>query len=99
MDIIIDRTTAVSSLVGNVGWYTINDEVFFTEEATSTPSALEIDAEVLRLQTIHDSQQYARDRAKAYPTIEECLHAILDDDLDALQAKRQAVKAKYPKES
>jgi len=32
-----------------------------------------------------------------YPTIEECVHAILDDDLEALQAKRTAVKEKYPK--
>ena len=38
------------------------------------------------------------DRRKAeYPSIEECVHAILDDDLDALQVLRQAVKDKYPK--
>jgi hypothetical protein len=30
---------------------------------------------------------------------QECVHAILDDQLDALQAKRAAVKAKYPKPS
>ena len=36
-------------------------------------------------------------RKLAYPTIEECIHAILDDELTALQEKRQAVKAKYPK--
>ena len=32
-----------------------------------------------------------------YPTLEECIHAILDDDLAALQVKRKAVKDKYPK--
>lgn len=38
------------------------------------------------------------DRRKAeYPTIEECVHAILDGELDDLQIKRQAVKDKYPK--
>tara|TARA_R110000851_G_scaffold241680_2_gene394278 strand:+ start:363 stop:614 length:252 start_codon:yes stop_codon:yes gene_type:complete len=36
-------------------------------------------------------------RANEYPTMEECIHAILDGDLEALQAKRQAVKLKYPK--
>ena len=32
-------------------------------------------------------------------SIEECVHAILDNELDALQVKRQAVKKKYPKEN
>ena len=31
------------------------------------------------------------------PSIQECVHAILDDDLDALQAKRADIKTKYPK--
>ena len=41
--------------------------------------------------------QYQRDRQMEYPSIQECIHAILDDDLTALQAKRKLVKAKYPK--
>ena len=40
---------------------------------------------------------YIELRRKEYPTIEECVHAILDDTLDDLQAKRKAVKEKYPK--
>jgi hypothetical protein len=32
-----------------------------------------------------------------YPSIEECVHAILDDDLENLQILRQAVKDKYEK--
>ena len=48
-------------------------------------------------QTEWDSQEYARKRKPEYPSIEECVHAILDDDLVALQAKRSAVKDKYPK--
>ena len=42
---------------------------------------------------------YAEKRSREYPTLQECIHAILDDDLTALQAKRAAVKAKYPKPS
>ena len=42
--------------------------------------------------------EYARIRKKQYPSIPECVHAILDGELDALQEKRQAVKLKYPKE-
>ena len=61
------------------------------------PTKSEFDAEVARLQAEYDSQAYARSRKVEYPTIEECVHAILDDDLDALQVLRQAVKDKYPK--
>jgi GDP-D-mannose dehydratase len=41
---------------------------------------------------------YGWKREQEYPSIEECIHAILDDDLTALQVLRQAVKDKYPKE-
>tara|TARA_R110002012_G_scaffold314854_1_gene527964 strand:+ start:532 stop:900 length:369 start_codon:yes stop_codon:yes gene_type:complete len=37
-------------------------------------------------------------RRREYPSIEECVHAILDDNLVVLQEKRTAVKLKYPKE-
>ena len=43
--------------------------------------------------------QYRRDRAKKYPTTEECVHALLDggDTLTELQARRQEVKKEFPK--
>ena len=44
-----------------------------------------------------DDSDYKTKRMSEYPTIEECVHAILDDDLEALQVKRTAVKEKYPK--
>ena len=53
-------------------------------------------AKQTELQTAYDND-YARKRKEEYPTIEECVHAILDDTLNDLQAKRQAVKEKYPK--
>ncbi len=40
---------------------------------------------------------YSDRRKSEYPSIEECVHAILDGELDDLQIKRQAVKNKYPK--
>ena len=61
------------------------------------PSKSDLDAEVARLQAVYDAQDYARSREAEYPTIQECVHAILDDDLTALQVLRQAVKDKYPK--
>ena len=53
--------------------------------------------EIDRLEEAYNAKQYQRDRLQEYPSIQECIHAILDDDLEALQAKRTAVKAKYPK--
>jgi len=44
-----------------------------------------------------DALDYKAKRKSEFPTIEECVHAILDDDLEALQVKRTAVKNKYPK--
>jgi len=50
-----------------------------------------------RLQAEYDANQYKRDRQQEYPSLQECIHAILDNDLETLQAKRTAVKTKYPK--
>ena len=43
------------------------------------------------------NKTYADKRKAEYPTIEECVHAILDGELDALQAKRKIVKERHPK--
>ena len=67
------------------------------DESISKPSDVDIEAELVRLQAEYAAQEYARKREVEYPTIQECVHAILDDDLTALQKKRQAVKTKYPK--
>jgi hypothetical protein len=61
------------------------------------PTEEELNSQVTQLQAEYDAQAYARSRKTEYPTIQECVHAILDDDLDALQVLRQAVKDKYPK--
>ena len=66
--------------------------VKFTAEEETARDAEEAEWEAQQLAT-----QYIRDRATEYPSIQECVHAILDDDLTALQKKRQTVKTKYPK--
>jgi|TARA_R110002020_G_scaffold10530_5_gene40233 hypothetical protein len=44
------------------------------------------------------SEGYKEKRKAEYPSWEEATHALLDTDhLEALQAKRAAVKLKYPK--
>ena len=45
-----------------------------------------------------DALDYKAKRLTEYPSIDECVHALLDTDhLEELQAKRTAVKNKYPK--
>ena len=46
---------------------------------------------------LFNQKSYSDKRKAEYPSIEECVHAILDNELDALQSKRQAVKQKIPK--
>ena len=52
------------------------------------------------LQTAYDDEQWKRNRQSEYPDAIECVHALLDggDTLTDLQAKRTAIKNKYPKE-
>jgi len=50
-------------------------------------------------QLAKDLKQCLDNRKKEYPSIEDCVHAILDNDLAAIQFKRAEVKLKYPKPS
>ena len=75
----------------------MGDEAFDTTGNVVSLDQAVVDTEIARLQAEFDSQEYARLRQAEYPSIEECVHAILDDDLEALQAKRAEIKARYPK--
>ena len=78
--------------------YNINDTGDYAsiEWDTGNPRALPDEPYILEwIET--NKRNYKVLRLEEYPSIEECIHAILDNDLEALQAKRQAVKDKYPK--
>ena len=90
---------AVVSLAGGGVSSGLTDDGVFEyryHNGQEAPTQAEIDAELKRLQDEYDND-YSRKRKEEYPSIQECVHAILDDDLTALQEKRQAVKTKYPK--
>ena len=57
----------------------------------------EVSPMIKNLQAEYDALAYSRNREAEYPSVQECVHAILDDTLDALQAKRAEIKTKYPK--
>jgi hypothetical protein len=68
----------------------------------TTPIAKElILAKVAELQAEYEANQYQRDRAKSYPTIQEQLDMQYWDKINGTnnwQDAINAVKAKYPKE-
>ena len=74
---------------GSEAWDSDGNVIEIDESLVATQEA--------KLQAEYDAQAYSRKRRAEYPSIQECVHAILDDDLVALQEKRQAVKTKYPK--
>jgi hypothetical protein len=70
-----------------------NDNLIVLDEALVT-------AEVTRLQTEYDSQQYARDRASAYPSLTDQADMAYWDRKNGtttLDDAITAVKAAYPK--
>jgi len=93
----ITKTEAIRSLSPGAKFTNVHDVITWYSDDITQPSDSDVDSEIIRLQAEYDAQEYARNREAEYPSIEECVHAILDDQLDALQVKRQAVKAKYPK--
>tara|TARA_B100001175_G_C18925747_1_gene364511 strand:+ start:47 stop:346 length:300 start_codon:yes stop_codon:yes gene_type:complete len=68
-------------------------------DGTAVISKADIQAKQAELQTAYDAEQWKRNRQTEYPSIDDCIHALLDggDTLTNLQAKRTAVKDKYPK--
>ena len=68
-------------------------------QGTTPISKADIEAKMVEVQADYDAKQYQRDRISEYPNLQEAIHALLDggDTLTDLQAKRTAIKNKYPK--
>ena len=66
---------------------------------TTPISKDDIEAKMTELQAEHDAEEWKRNRQAEYPSMDDCIHALLDggDTLTELQAKRTATKNKYPK--
>ena len=73
-----------------VKWHNPSESPFTDEELL---------AEVDKLQAEHDSQEYARNRATAYPPIGDQLDALFHAGVfpSEMASTLQAVKDKYPK--
>jgi hypothetical protein len=94
---------AIQSLVPgaevSVGLY---DQTITWHRPETAPVTLEqIQAEQQRLQQAYDWNEYQRNRAREYPSIQEQLDALYHAGVfpPAMAARIQAVKAKYPRYS
>ena len=93
---------AIISLVGGGVSSGLTDDgkyEYTYHDGQTTPSQAEINAELKKLQDEYDND-YSRKREAEYPSIAELTVALYDDeDKAAIETKRAAVKAKYPKPS
>ena len=73
-------------------------EIEWLNGTTPIPKA-DIEAKMVEVQAEYDAEEWKRNRQAEYPSIQDCIHALLDggDTLTELQANRQQVKDKYPK--
>ena len=69
------------------------------QDGTTPISKADIEAKMVEVQADYDAEEWKRNRQTEYPSINDCIHALLDggDTLTELQAKRTATKTKYPK--
>jgi hypothetical protein len=74
------------------------NQITWLNGTTPIPKA-DIQTKIDELQAEYDAEEWKRNRQAEYPTLQDCIHALLDggDTLTELQAKRTATKTKYPK--
>ena len=85
-----------------ISWITGENEKGEAITTTTNPHSeltwTKVKAEMDKLETEYNNQQYARNRKAEYPSIEELIVALYDtDDKAAIDSKRAEIKLKYPK--
>ena len=94
------RNEAIRSLSPGASFSQSGDVIEWHDTAQTQPTEAEITAEVTRLQAEYDANQYQRDRATAYPSLQDQadmqFHDLANSTTTWLDAI-QAVKDAYPK--
>ena len=98
----ISKLDAILSLAPNSEFVMVEDVIteWHSEDITQ-PTDEAIATEQARLQSEYDAKDWERNRQAEYPSLEDCIHALLDggDTLTDLQALRTQVKSDNPKPS
>ena len=93
----INRFDAILALVGGgVSGCTDGRDIKYHDGQTP-PSEAEIDAKLAELQAEYDAQEYARNRADAYPSFAEQFDLLYHKGVTGLKAELKKTKDKYPK--
>ena len=92
---------ALNSLKPNAEWVLRGDDNILTwmDSEQTEPTQAEIDAEVIRLQAVYDSQAYARSRKAEYDQLNQ-FEMMFDDDRDGTTTwvdKINEIKGRHPK--
>ena len=97
----ITKLKALQSLLPDVQVIMVDDEISQWLDERTQPTDEEIAAKKLELQAEYDAKDWERNRQAEYPSLQDCIHALLDggDTLTDLQAARQLVKDNNPKPS
>jgi hypothetical protein len=93
-------TEAVQNLLPNVPLHidgTEYENIHILDETKTKPSKEEVESEVERVRQYYQNTEYQRDRASAYPSIEEQLDVLYHQGYDGWKASIDEVKDKYPK--
>ena len=72
-------------------------EYVFTDKSESLPTEEAIQAKLKELKKQYSDRQYQRDRAVAYPPLEEQMDILYHGGVDALKAELKRTKDKFPK--
>ena len=76
------------------------ESLTWNDESQTKPTKQEFNDAVTAWHKEWDAQEYARNRQAEFPSIKDLVVALYDtDDKSAVEAKRAAVKLKYPKPS
>ena len=99
MSNIINKSNALLSLVGASGWMIRGDTVEWLGETKNQPTEADITAEVLRLQAVYDSQEYARLRKVKYDLLnqDEMRYDDVMNNTNTWTDTIMAIKEMYPK--
>ena len=91
---------AIKSLVPNAKFAIIGDRLYENidwQDERPIPTQTELDAKIAELQAEYDSKQYQRDRAVAYPSIQDQLDMLYHQGIDGWKAEIKKVKDAHPK--
>jgi hypothetical protein len=96
----IDIVKALQSLRPNAEWNlrgTSYANLEWVDKSQTKPTEAEVEAEIVRLQSEYERNEYQRQRAEAYPSFAEQFDLLYHGGYDAWKAAIDAVKQEFPK--